>query len=98
MQACTSTSVQSTKQGANIKVYPNPTNGLVQIELLESSGSVATTIYSIDGRQLLSKRLTMDGQATTLDFSGLALPNGIYLLQIVSGEASSLVKLFVQRQ
>ena len=57
------------------KVYPNPTTGLLHIDILESLPSNEVTIYDLKG----NKR-ELATQGGTLDFTAFA--PGIYILQI----------------
>ncbi len=65
------TSVQNVN-GANIRIYPNPTNGLISIE---SANSTDAQITSIDGRML-----SFVSDAKQLDLRNY--PGGTYILSV----------------
>ncbi|APY00578.1 LamG-like jellyroll fold domain-containing protein [Lacinutrix venerupis] len=69
-------SVSSFKED-DIKIYPNPTNNLINIATTLNS-SLQLSIYDINGRVLLSK--TCNQQINTIDIS--AFSNGMYLLKM----------------
>ncbi len=68
-------------------IYPNPSNGLINIE--HNATIDAIDLFSIDGR-LIQK---FDNKSTTIDVS--SLDKGIYLLTITSGNTISTNKIFV---
>jgi photosystem II stability/assembly factor-like uncharacterized protein len=60
-------------------VYPNPTNGLLQIDLPQYTGSISLiSVYDLQGRQVQQE--TGNTSSLTLDLS--ALPDGMYFLNI----------------
>ncbi|MCK9421452.1 MAG: T9SS type A sorting domain-containing protein [Bacteroidales bacterium] len=74
------------------KVYPNPTNDIIIVELM---GSVATTtanitVYNLQGEKLLQKSLTCE---SILQFSLSGKPVGIYMVHVQSGERSEIAKV-----
>lgn len=71
-----------------IKVYPNPTEGQLKVEVsdFEKSKSVNLTIVNMQGQVVLRKK--MSSATEDLDISGKAV--GLYILQInIDGENSS---------
>lgn len=60
------------------KVYPNPTSGLLLVDLPQHAGMAQIVLYDVNGRQMLQQ--TDNTPSLTLDLS--ALPNGIYLLKV----------------
>ena len=71
----------------NFKVYPNPTSGLVFIEQLETN--VQFKLFTTTGRLIQSMKAP-----DKLDLRDL--PNGLYLLHIISGETRFIQKLIKQ--
>jgi hypothetical protein len=64
--------------GDRLKIYPNPTNGLITIEGLPSNEKSRIAVYSSDGRLILKK---FSNSATCeIDFSKQT--SGIYLLSV----------------
>ncbi len=76
-------------------VYPNPTNGMVNISL-STFEDVKVTLYDISGRQIYSK--TLENNSNTfnenIDLSGIA--SGVYLLNVKSGSKTATKKLVIQ--
>ncbi len=71
-----------------IKIYPNPTEGQLKVEVsdFEGSKSVGLTIVNMQGQIVLKKK--MNSATEELDMSGEA--SGLYILQInIDGENSS---------
>lgn len=76
----------------SLRVYPNPSNGLLSIET-EVHGHHFITITSINGQVLLSEM--MDGNSHQLDISSLS--NGVYFVTIQSDEAVGTRKIIKLR-
>ena len=65
-----------------LKLYPNPTSGLVTLELPEVSGNVQVQLVDVTGRTVKPHVLLHENQ-TVLDLSGMA--RGTYLVQVLHG-------------
>ena len=72
------------------KIYPNPTNGIVTIDLGNHRGSVNYSISTIEGR-IVNRANNVTSNIITLDLSNES--NGIYLLKIESATSSKTYKL-----
>jgi hypothetical protein len=76
--ACQSTSVKETSNDqANILVYPNPTEGILNFESDDKNG-LAYSIYSSNANLMKSGKVPAKGQ---VDVS--TLPNGMYFVKII---------------
>lgn len=73
----------------NGKIYPNPTNGLLNMNFNES---VEINIFDVSGRNIFSKTVN---SPQTLDLN--TLTNGIYLARIVAGNKIGSVKIVLER-
>jgi hypothetical protein len=60
----------------NLKIYPNPTTGILNLELQEED---AVSVFDISGKQLLIQTAS---KSSVLDLSGFA--NGIYLMKLTN--------------
>lgn len=72
----------------NIRIYPNPTQGLLRIRIdqLSEEDICSIRLFSLSGQQIL----VMPLQTTETELNISDQSNGIYILQIVlNGEASS---------
>jgi hypothetical protein len=67
--------------GSNATVFPNPTNGSVNIKLANGTTVKNAIIYNMTGQKL------GESIGNTIDFSNLA--NGVYVLQIESSDGRS---------
>ncbi len=84
--------IETTGKNQFIKVYPNPTTDIVNVELLgpDANAGASVTVYSMQGSQLLKK--TSDGESK-MQFSLSGRPAGMYLVHVQSGERSEVVKI-----
>ena len=73
----------------NITVYPNPSNGLINVNSIEK---VSYKLYDLKGRELLSSN--KKDSLFSLDVS--FLPKGIYLLKLYSDTSFINQKVIVQ--
>lgn len=73
-----------------IRIYPNPTKGLLKIEI-PNLGDISANlmIYSIGGA--LIQQVRLEGEYADIDLS--SQPTGIYLLRISIGDKTSVWKI-----
>lgn len=74
-----------------IRLYPNPTEGLLQIDRGRLKGKVEITIHSLEGKELQVIEFSTD--EIRLDLSGLR--NGVYQLTLKSGQEVYSKKVFI---
>jgi hypothetical protein len=67
-------------------VYPNPSSGIVNIQLQEGCSFAEMTLFSLDGQLIAQKQLNASTQS--FDFSYLS--SGVYFIQLQSEEIISL--------
>lgn len=82
--------VDVTEQKVNIRIYPNPTLSQIYIEGCPD-GAVAT-VYDMQGRAMLTELLN---HKTPIDLGALA--GGPYLLRVVSGNETRMVKVLLMK-
>ena len=76
-----------------IKAFPNPTNGLIQVQLMNNGVAQQTVrIFDLYGR--LVQEVRTDSTAISFDLSGEDA--GIYLIETWSGNAREVVKVVKQ--
>ena len=70
--------------GIELKIYPNPTDGLLKVEIhnLPENQTADILLYNLSGNLISSHREVND--FVTLDIS--AQPPGTYLMRIIAGE------------
>jgi hypothetical protein len=80
------TGIQNTFADENVLVYPNPTSGLLNVEMRNSVQDYDIKLFAVDGKSIeidFSKK----EQSIQMDLSGLK--SGIYFLQILNKSGSS---------
>lgn len=65
-----------------ITIYPNPVKDVLYLKAQSESATISIDVYSNLGSLVLSKKISNDGSAHSIDVS--ALPAGVYVLKIVS--------------
>lgn len=68
----------------NLTLYPNPTNGLIQVKIADISGELKYDVFNLLGQNLKSSKLNR-GEA--IDLSSLA--NSVYLVRITDLERNA---------
>jgi subtilisin-like proprotein convertase family protein len=77
-----------------VKVYPNPANSQVTVELSDSaSGPTTVTLYDIQGRRISSLETSAVSEIVPLD----GLQEGVYILKIDNDQYSTSKKIVVKR-
>ncbi len=91
--ACISTSVNYKEFVKNIKIFPNPANEFITIEIDDDINTgIKTQLFSLDGKQITCKNY--NGDNLTLDVSGLLA--GMYILEIRQDGNRSNHKIVIQ--
>jgi hypothetical protein len=76
-----------------IRVFPNPTQGTLQVVLPEGADQASLILYNLQGQPAFQSRLT--GQRTTLQ---LPVPAGIYWARLqIAGQQPAHYKIIVSR-
>lgn len=89
--ACESISILNLEENdfaSNIKIYPNPSKGNVNIDLGQNK-AVTMNLVSVEGKQVFEGNA--NGNLITLDIS--SYPQGIYILQITDGVNKSFHRI-----
>ncbi len=79
---------------AGLELFPNPSDGKVELKSSELSGLATIEVFDLTGKKVAVLSLHLDSGATTLDFSHL--PKGIYTLKITSSQGSAVTKLVIE--
>jgi len=77
-----------------VKVYPNPSNGIFNIEKTNTVNLVKAEIHDINGRVIRTIDLSKMSTTKAIDLSGAA--SGMYFMTITSENARGVVKLIKQ--
>lgn len=73
-----------------INVYPNPTDGLVNIDLGKHYSEISVNLNDIVGRNILNKTLQ---NMTLFDLDIETLPKGVYFMHLLADDKSATVKI-----
>ena len=78
------TSVEEVLSDVTIKIYPNPTEGMVTVEINSprETETNEVSLYSLSGKNILPAKIVE--QSANLDISDQ--PAGVYILKIRAGE------------
>lgn len=76
-------------------IYPNPTNGNVQISL-SSIEDVKVTLFDVGGRMIYSESHTNNAGIFNKEINFGGVSSGIYLLNVESGNRKATKKLIIQ--
>lgn len=89
-----STSIENGAENQNISTYPNPVEDRLTVQIAGQNGTkeAQVAIQSLQGRTVLTQNLK--GNATNLDVAHLE--PGVYLLQIETGNTTSIQKIIKQ--
>lgn len=77
-------------KNALIRIYPNPTEDYVVVELSDGSSDANISVYSMLGGKLYQKKL--NGEAK-YQFSLSGRPVGVYMVRVQSGDKSEIAKV-----
>ncbi len=76
-----------------IQIYPNPSNGNVQIQFESNQGNSATIqVIDMMGKVQVLEKIAISGNSTE-SFDWNHLPTGMYLVQISTGRSIRMAKL-----
>jgi len=82
-----STSIADLNNAKSISVYPNPSQGLINIPLKGfTTGNVAVEVYNIQGQMVMREQAQMLNQ--TLQFDAGNLSNGLYQFALTFSDGS----------
>ena len=88
---CSLLSVENIQKNNGVKVFPNPTSGIITVENTKNQNLKNAEIYNVAGQLVKSFPLNKSSKNTTLDLGNLT--KGTYILKINSDNESSSVKI-----
>jgi hypothetical protein len=82
-----------------IDIYPNPTTGLlnVQVQMINETEQLEISLLDLTGREIFTELYASPGPAFRQYFDLNELPNGVYLMKFGSGGASIIKKVILAR-
>jgi len=78
-----------------IRVYPNPTDGLINVEIPEEHTSAEITITDVTGR-VVAQRSVTENKGEVVQFNLDNVAKGIYLIKVTAGDEPNVTKVIVR--
>jgi subtilisin-like proprotein convertase family protein len=85
-----------TQPQTHASLYPNPTNGLVNIVFDNQPGTGTLTVIDMSARVLITKPIDTDTGRQTLDLSDL--PAGTYRIAVTTNESTDMFHVVLSQQ
>ncbi len=93
VEDCTGISEESGND--HLSIYPNPSDGILNIALDQYQGEVEVTVSSLQGNLLISRMFECNGNTLQqLDLS--SLPTGVYLLRTTGNDLQVTKRIVIQ--
>lgn len=86
------TGIERNSADNSISIYPNPSSGLITINMTNVAANAILYVTDIIGQEVL--KTTLKDVTTNLDLS--ALQKGIYMLSITNGQQKHIRKIIIQ--
>ncbi len=95
-QADTTTAINGTKGLSRFNVYPNPAEGMLQVELeLVEMGDLVLEVVNTQGEAVATRRVSrVPSYQTTFDLSHVA--GGMYLLRVTTSQGTQSTKVMLR--
>ena len=90
------TAVNDISTNLNIQIYPNPTNDIVNINILNGDLSEANVeITAVDGRVMWTTQMAQQSVKESILVTNIAAyPAGIYFVKVTTDSQAKIEKLF----
>jgi hypothetical protein len=76
----------------NFTIYPNPSNGNINIKSLVNVGDVSISIFDLNGRKVFSQNVNLQD---TVNINAENLGAGVYVMEIDGGNYTHTAKLLI---
>ncbi len=76
----------------NFIIYPNPSNGNINIKSLIETGDAKVSIYDMNGREVYNTEVSLQN---TVNINAENLTTGLYIMQIKGVDYSHIAKLII---
>ncbi|WP_271855213.1 T9SS-dependent M36 family metallopeptidase [Patiriisocius marinus] len=90
---CLLASGENSTIDSNFVIFPNPSNGIVNIRAIQQSGDAQITIYDVNGRVVISQEATLQN---TVSINAQSLITGIYIITIEGDNYTHTAKLIIE--
>jgi len=98
VEDCVASSTEDLKNNYSFRVFPNPANEIIRVQLDQSplNKQYNIRLMNMVGQTLFThkKESTEGSLQTEIDLSGI--PNGIYILMVNSSEFKATEKIFIR--
>lgn len=78
--------------GSNFIIYPNPSNGNINIRTLVALGDATISIFDINGREVFNQEVSLEN---TVNINAENLRTGLYIIQIKGADYNHSAKLII---
>ena len=83
---------------SSMRIFPNPTSGLVRVEFpMPSAGTAEVRVLSLTGAQLSWTKGQFNAGTSSIDLDLRGLASGIYLLEVQTEEAIGVQRVMIER-
>lgn len=89
------TGTTGVQQPNGLKIFPNPTEGIIQVELPEGDHLPILEVFNLQGKLMLKKDFPSAGARYELDIR--SLPAGVYILRSFSQEGKILIEEVIKQ-
>ncbi len=80
----------------SIKIFPNPTEGIVEYITEDYTGTLEINIRNIQGKLLFSESTIVNDKLFKANIDLTKYPDGIYFIQLITDERSGIYKIVKQ--
>ena len=92
-----SVSIDELDQEISFAVYPNPSNGLVNILFQEAEkGAYTVSLMNVLGQEVFNEDITVDSSTENRSFNFSHLEKGIYLLNVSHGSVNTVKRVTIK--
>ncbi|MFA5973838.1 MAG: rhodanese-like domain-containing protein [Lentimicrobiaceae bacterium] len=91
------TSISGNESGGFIKLYPNPSNGRLAVEIQNTKGPIGIQLITETGKMLLTKQYEPHNSKVTEYINLAGYPSGTYFIKVVFGKTVRYEKLILKK-
>lgn len=91
---CDALGVNDNNSDNNFIIYPNPSNGNINIKSLIEVGDAKVSIYDMNGREVYNNEVSLQN---TVTINAENLTTGLYIMQINGADYSHTAKLIINK-
>ncbi|MDP1727047.1 MAG: T9SS-dependent M36 family metallopeptidase [Bacteroidota bacterium] len=77
----------------NVEIYPNPTHGMITIEIKGSTTIDRISVFDLTGKLVYSNSEKIQTAKTSIDLSGLS--NGVYFIRAIADDCTYTQKIVI---